>query len=261
MSVAVPAITETTRPPRRERWIPLSLRMFVTMLVLLFVGSALWVGVPAYRQHVALGKIKTLGGQCSFERTAPQWLRDLVGNEVVRPLDAVELIEFSPDDATFRRRFGCGIYTGPIFRSSGPTVGDATVACVTAFRSTKRLDLRWTDIGDAGMTHVSRLLVLTELDLEGTDVSDRSAPILAQLTNLRRLNIGHSKITDLGFVHLKALTNLETLAADGNQLTNAGIQHLTELPHLECLEVHVCDRDRPGLLEHLRGTLKSVRFP
>ena len=48
---AVPIPDPTDKPPRRRRWIPLSLRMFVAMLLL--GASAVWIGLPAYRQYRA----------------------------------------------------------------------------------------------------------------------------------------------------------------------------------------------------------------
>jgi hypothetical protein len=67
-------------PPRGRRWIPLSLRIYVTMLMLAGLGSALWIGVPAYRQKVAIREIERLGGTVNLYSQAPGWLRSLMIN-------------------------------------------------------------------------------------------------------------------------------------------------------------------------------------
>lgn len=40
--------TRTDKPPRRRRWIPLSLRLFAAFLVLIGLSSALWLATEAY---------------------------------------------------------------------------------------------------------------------------------------------------------------------------------------------------------------------
>jgi hypothetical protein len=48
----------TDKPPGPRRWIPVSLRIFVAILVVLGAVSGLWVAVAAYRQHVAIREFK-----------------------------------------------------------------------------------------------------------------------------------------------------------------------------------------------------------
>jgi hypothetical protein len=45
--------------PRPNRWIPLSLRMFVALLLLF----GIWTGIRAYRQFVAIREIEQAGGK------------------------------------------------------------------------------------------------------------------------------------------------------------------------------------------------------
>jgi hypothetical protein len=79
----------TVNPPRPRRWIPLSLRMFVAILVLLGAGSALWIGVPAYRQQTAIREIERVGGKVVTRPRGPNWLRTWVGDERMKPFDEV----------------------------------------------------------------------------------------------------------------------------------------------------------------------------
>jgi hypothetical protein len=51
-----------SKPPRPRRWIPLSLRMYLAVLVAVGVASIACVAVPIYRQHVAIQEIERLSG-------------------------------------------------------------------------------------------------------------------------------------------------------------------------------------------------------
>jgi len=44
----------TDKPPQPRRWIPLPLKMFVVILVLLGVGSSLWIGADGVTQHTSI---------------------------------------------------------------------------------------------------------------------------------------------------------------------------------------------------------------
>src|SRR5690349_2143526 len=73
----------TDKPPRPRRWIPLSLRMFVVALVLVGVGSVLWVGIPAYRHHVAAREIEACNGFLWLYGRPPDWRTRLIGDELM----------------------------------------------------------------------------------------------------------------------------------------------------------------------------------
>src|SRR5262249_39786007 len=81
------------KPPRPRRWIPLSLRTYVAFLAIAGVASILHIGVPAYRQHVALREIKRLGGFVMAEPGAPAWLRSVLGNDRMKIFDNVVYVE------------------------------------------------------------------------------------------------------------------------------------------------------------------------
>src|SRR6478752_3451134 len=94
----------TDKPPRPRRWFPLSLRLFAVILLLLFAGSVLWIGVPAYRQNLALSEIERLGGIARTEPAGWKWLRDCVGEGRMRMFENVVMIDLGPEatDATLR---------------------------------------------------------------------------------------------------------------------------------------------------------------
>src|SRR5258707_454509 len=83
----------TEKPPRRRRWIPLSLRIFLAILLLLGMG-ALWLGARGYRQMVAIREIEQAGGELVTKKGGPEWLRAQVGDERMKSVDNVEVVDF-----------------------------------------------------------------------------------------------------------------------------------------------------------------------
>src|SRR5438128_1505926 len=73
-----PDATEGTAP-RRPRWIPLSLRIFVAILIALVVGGALRVGIRAYRQRVVIAEVERLHGWITRVPCTPEWLKPWLG--------------------------------------------------------------------------------------------------------------------------------------------------------------------------------------
>src|SRR5437899_2297141 len=93
------------RPPCRRRWIPLSLRVFVVILLLLGVGSALWIGVPAYCQQVAIREIERAGGVIGTSRRSPiwrlpGWLLISMGLELIRLVEDVQSVNLTNQPVT-----------------------------------------------------------------------------------------------------------------------------------------------------------------
>src|SRR5579872_1327739 len=82
------------KPPRAKRWIPISLRMFLVMLAVVGVAGVLGVGLPAYRQHVAIRDIEQVDGSMRSDPVGPAWLRSWVGDERMKLFDHVVHVEF-----------------------------------------------------------------------------------------------------------------------------------------------------------------------
>src|SRR5436190_21889268 len=86
----IPATTlpnpATDKPPRRRLWIPLSLRMFLVILVILGVSSTLltWVSYHreqqvSHREQQVIHEIRSWGGSVGSEAGGNRWLRLLAG--------------------------------------------------------------------------------------------------------------------------------------------------------------------------------------
>src|SRR5579872_301086 len=86
------AASTNDKPPRRRRWMPLSLRLFVVILLLLGSGStlALTIWIPYFRQQQVSREINRWGiGQYYAPRSGgPDWLRRLLGNDRIEKIEA-----------------------------------------------------------------------------------------------------------------------------------------------------------------------------
>src|SRR4051812_23191660 len=94
-------VTTADKPPRPRRWIPLSLRMFVAILVLLGVGSTLltWVSYRREqqmyrREQQVIREIKSWGGYVGTVAGGSAWLRQLAGKDSLIDVTAFERISF-----------------------------------------------------------------------------------------------------------------------------------------------------------------------
>src|SRR5690349_5078400 len=74
MSVSTTATSGTDRPPRRRRWVPLSLRMFVAINLLAAVVGVVWLGARSYQNSRLANEIRKVG-RVSFRLPAPAWMR------------------------------------------------------------------------------------------------------------------------------------------------------------------------------------------
>jgi ankyrin repeat protein len=86
---ATPFAPTTDKPPRRRRWIPLSLRLFVAMLGLVCVIGALWMGVRVYRRQVVIREIQQANGTVEFESDAPSWLYQWMNDDWLSAFDRI----------------------------------------------------------------------------------------------------------------------------------------------------------------------------
>jgi hypothetical protein len=239
--------------------LPRPLWILLATVVLVVVAAGLRIELPLYWRQAAVREIERLSGQISYERTGPDWLRNLIGEERMSAFDGIEYVRFPPDEPTYHSRFS-GYYSGRVPWTTGPTVSDAALSCLAGVPDLKQLDLEWTNVSDAGMIHVARLHHLEELLLEGTDVSDCRP--LSQLRNLKTLDLAHTKLTETGLEELKSLTKLEVLFLDSKQLTAAGVRHLKHLPALKA--VHIRDwfdsGNRDVVIEAFKRELPGVKL-
>lgn len=171
----------TAKPPRRRRWIPLSLRMFVLMLVIMGVGNVVWIGVPAYRQYAAIQEIESLGGTVVCCHTGPLRLRKILGNDGMKAFDRVYSLDLDKKRAT----------DGTLRRIGRLTTGPSS------------LHLGKTQITDAGLASLTRLTALRTLALDRTQVTDAGLAHLKGMKNLHTIDLFETRVTDAGVADLE----------------------------------------------------------
>ena len=207
----------------------MSLRGFLTVLVLLGAVSVLCVGVPAYRQHLAIQEITRLGGLVDTKPHSSKWLRDCVGKRGMRPFEAVHDVFL--DDAQ---------------------ITDATLRQINLLKP-KQLTLANTPITETGLARLGKMSALKVLCLVDSAVTDAGIIRLKGLTHLEFLTLGgNAEVTDAGLAQLSGFAHLKVLGLSGTQVTDTGLGYLNALVHLELLDLegtHVTD----GGLANLRG--------
>src|SRR5262245_5951800 len=106
-------------------------------------------GVPLYRQHAALAEFERLGAEIERTHGGPQWLRDRLGDEWMRPFDNVARVDLD-----------------------GTRVADAGMAHLKELTSLEFIGLDGTRVTDAGLAHLKGLTNLRWIALCGTQISD-----------------------------------------------------------------------------------------
>jgi hypothetical protein len=200
MSVSTPSTAPIASPPRQRRWVPLSLRIFVGIQVLLFFGGLLWFGIPALRQDMALREIERCGGHA---KTRPGNLRALGGwlsDRVIRCFDEVYWVNLS-----------------------GMPIDDAGLSRVAMLNDLEALNLNETNVTDNGLRHLRGLSRLDNLSLNDTAVTSRGLEQLAGLGRLKFLSLIGTATTDAGLACLARMPELWMVWLDDTQVTDAGI--------------------------------------
>jgi len=188
----------TARPPRPRRWIPLSLKLFAAILMLLGVASVLLVWAcylesqERQREQGLVQQIEHWGGSVA-RVTGGSWLRQFARQDSLINVTHFERISF--------------------IRLDGTATKDA----------------------DLALLRRSRLTSLEGVSLDRTAVSDAGLRHLGNLTNLRYVNLSRTAVTDAGLAHLSGSTNLQELFLDGTAVTDAGLARLHGLTGLRML--------------------------
>lgn len=199
----------TEKPLRAKRWIPLSLRIFAAILVILVVMWVVCIGIPGYWQHVAICEIERVNGRVEWTRQrGPQWLRTALGRHLCMSLlDDILGVSLDDSDAT-----------------------DSTLVHLKRLSHLDYLGLNRTAVTDAGLVHLAGLTRLRSLSLGGTHVGDAGLAQLKGLTGLECLNLSRTEVTDGGMPSIHALIHLRRLMLKKTQVKGPGLEHLQGLP-------------------------------
>ena len=206
-----------------------SIRSLLVSVVVIAIPCS-WLSVEmtkAREQRATVAAIEELGGEIWEKPSGPEWLRDLLGDDFFKNVDAV------------------------IFH--GSEVTDAGLEHLQALRQLKDLNLGATRTSDAGLEHLKALMQLQVLNLNYTRVSDSGLESLKRLTQLKELRLDDTRVTDAGLKHLEGMSQLMVLWLDGSQVTDAGLEHLGGLSQLKDLGLRGTKVTREGVerLQHV----------
>jgi hypothetical protein len=192
------AIDPVTPEPRRfSIRLPRPLWIGLATALLVVVAVGLQLGIPIYRQEVAIREIERRGGSVESYDPVPTW--------VIR----IWLMWSESYSEKSDRLFFQDVHDVDL---DGADADDAVLDWVGEFPHVRRLDLTMTHVTDAGMRRLGRLAHLETLLLSGTGV------------------------TDAGLVHMKSLKSLRNFYVVGTGISHEGINTLTAaLPGLKII--------------------------
>jgi len=227
-----PASPEALEPRRFAVRLPRPLWFGFATATLVVIAVGLQVGIPLYRQQVAVRDVERAGGTVFMRPRGPRWRRHWIGEERMRRLDCVISVDLHAKKAT-----------------------DRTLAHVGWLTELEYLGLGSTPVTDAGLSHVQTLSKLAHLNIDDTLTTDAGLSHLNGLVSLKVLNLDDTQISDAGLSHLKKLTHLQSLYLKNTQVTDDGLEHLTaliELEHLSLGNTRVTDAGLPSFEGHTK---------
>lgn len=203
--------------------------------------------------------------RAQWQPGGPTWLRNLIGDRALAPLDRVVRLEVDArvvkHVAEMRKLQVLTIWGDPIasddlrLLENHPSL-EAIDMCFAAVEGRSNLPslprLRGLNLYEAGFPSewLAKLPGLEVLELANTDLRDDDLRHLSRMTRLKDLSLGH-EVTDDGLRHLAGLSRLERLHLD-NSLSDRGLAHLAGLVELRHLSIGGEGITDEGLM-HLKG--------
>jgi hypothetical protein len=263
-SESAASVPTTDKPPRRRRWIPLSLRLSVAILFCLGAISActawLLVWLPFSREQRAIRVIQDRGGRIEFmHERGPDWLRRL--GKQFQVLDRVRSVNWN--GSTSENGFVASdvdlkqiedLVEVEDLNLAGTAVTDSGLATLCGLRKLKSLIISETAIGDDGLEHLARIESLELLNLDNTHVADAGLAHLRRLAGLHYLHLSGTRVGDTGMMHLRN-ADLKIIGLRRTQIGDIGLAHLAQMANLETLDISATEVGDAGL-PHLRQLSK-----
>jgi len=229
--------SQSSTPSPRRRWLSFSLRG----ALLLLTAFCIWLAILATRarnQAEAVRKVAALGGTLRFDESAdqhraPEWLRQLLGEEYFRKVVAVDFPwggvgKVGDDELAFLADLPD---LTVLNLGNNKTITDAGLQHLASLRKLRQVYLHSKNISGAGLQYLPR--DLETLNLTSTSID--SAAHLQRMDKLKHLHLSGATITDEGLAGLSGLSALEDLRLSNTGLTDAGLEHLRPLQNLKLL--------------------------
>jgi formylglycine-generating enzyme required for sulfatase activity len=206
-----------------------------------------------HRQVKAIPEIQRVNGIAKTVRVGSDWLRSIVGNEIMLGFDHlvhVNLVDSQVTDFEL-------LHLQKLAKLESLNLGNTQV---TDDGLKKLCDKRKNDAGQE--VYFEGLPKLESLNLGNTQVTDDGLEHLKELKTLVSLVLGNTKVTDDGLktlrdtkknvfgqeLHFEGLPKLESLNLSNTQVTDAGLEHLQELKTLQWLDVENTQVTNKGLV-------------
>lgn len=203
------------------------LQFSLKILLLATTAFGIWLGDQANRarrQRETIAMIKTLTGGNAFcfysyewnedreclkqpgvqVEPGPQWLRNLLGIDVLDSVVAIEAQGCSLTDADLVWLLERLPAVSCLELRDNP-LGNASMSKFAAMMNLKALRVSCTNVDDAGLRDIGRMKSLRTLDLCGDRVTDCGLLALSDLTELRNLYVESTEVTDHGVDELKKI--------------------------------------------------------
>ncbi|MGE5194236.1 MAG: hypothetical protein ACM3U2_17220 [Deltaproteobacteria bacterium] len=242
------------KPPRARRRVPVALKGFAAVLLLLGAGSVAVIGIPIWRQQSAISQIEAAGGLVRTVPGGPGWLRPLIGDFWMTYFDEVVQVRLDNPRATDATLVWLERLPHLNALSLDKSqVTDNGLARLKSLRALGSLSLAETQVTDAGLAHLKGMNSLRALVLANTAVTDAGLSQLDGLKSLQWLSLAHTPVSDAGIERLKGLTGLQGLTLDGTQVTDAGLVHVKPLTMLLALSLKDTRVTDDGFTDLKRG--------
>jgi hypothetical protein len=226
----------------RYRWTLLGLGLAVTLFGFRF-------GVRFYQLHTIAGRGG--GSRVTTKPAAPQFLRGMLGDNLVsyfEPVEAISLecrsLQSPPANAAHLIWCVTGLAEVESLQLCGARISNASVQSLQKLPQLKSLSLRETAVDEAGLACLANLPHLESLTLEGTVIGDRALDAISGIRTLECLTFRSPGITDAGMHHLATLPHLRQLILDHATITDTGLlelQHVRSLLELSVSQTQVTD--------------------
>src|SRR5262245_18253911 len=201
-------------PRRSSLQIWWRVRIGVAAVVAIVVAVLLRVGLPVYRQHVAIREVERVGGNIETSPCGPEWLRSLLPENWLKLIDDVVSVDLAASTAD---------------ADGGHEFGDSELVRIACLSELKLLWLSNTRVTDSGLNYTSRFTHLEALSLTYTRVTDAGMVQLAGLPDLQSLLLDHTSVSDRGLAEIGKLTKLWVLSLGETPISDAGLLHLAKL--------------------------------
>jgi hypothetical protein len=199
-------------PPRTKRWIPVSVKVLVFLLLTLSAASV-YFALPLVHNYRAIKRVDALGGAYSGGPTrsqVPWWLASVVGEDVKRSMGDIR---------------GVFIFSG--------SISDTDMELIARARNLQSLKIQNAELKHGAFRPLAGNNSIQVIDLSNSTGCNDAIAHIATLKSLRDLCLERSDVDNVGFRQLVGLNELTTLSLDGTAIDDSSASHFAEFPSVK----------------------------